>query len=95
MANEQFVSFRGKPLIRHGNIIFYGDLNDKYYTMLTILDTTPNKDLQMAGKVEVQLLLTDKTVSAKEALIKKAEKEGLYQAMEIAALWLERANAEE
>ena len=92
---EEFVSFRGKPLVRQGNMIFYGDMNDKYYTMLTILDSKPLQELQISGKVEVQLLLTDKNIPAKEALVKKTVKDGLYQAMDIAAVWLERANAED
>ena len=95
MENNDFLTFRGRPLVRQGNIIFFGDLNEKYYVMLTVMDTHPMQDLQISGKVEAQLLLTDKNIPAKQALIKKAVRDGLYQAMDLAVTWLDMANAEE
>ena len=46
----------------------------------------------LSGKVEVQLLLTDKSVPPAEALVKKAEKQGLYAAFDLASVWLDIAN---
>lgn len=95
MENNGFLTFRHRPIVRQGNIIFFGDLNEKYYVMLTVMDTRPLQDLQLSGKVEAQLLLTDKNIPAKQALVKKAVRDGLYQAMDLASIWLDRANAEE
>ena len=91
---ENFITYKGRPLVRTGPIIFYGDQNEKCYTMLTILDSKQQKDLMVSGKVEIQLLLTDNSVPPAEALIKKTEQEGLYKAMDVAAIWLDMANAE-
>ena len=88
---ENFITYKGRPLVRTGPIIFYGDQNEKCYT---ILDSKQQKDLMVSGKVEIQLLLTDKSVPPAEALIKKTEKEGLYKAMDVASIWLDMANAE-
>ena len=82
-------------MVRMGNIIFYGNMGEKYYTMLQILDTNEYKDLMVSGKVEDQLLLTDKSVPAKDALIKKTEKQGLYQAMDLATVWIDMAIKED
>lgn len=88
---EKLITYKGRPLVRTGPIIFYGDQNEKCYTMLTILDAKEHQDIMVSGKVEIQLLLTDKSVPAAEALLKKTEKEGLYKAMEVATIWLDMA----
>ena len=47
----------------------------------------------MATKVSVQLQLTDPDLKSRDRVIKKSEKESLYEAMDISAIWLERALA--
>ena len=47
----------------------------------------------MATKVSLQLQLTDPTVRARDRVIKKSEKSSLYEAMDFASIWLERALA--
>ena len=49
--------------------------------------------LDMATKVSLQLQLTDPTVRARDRVIKKSEKSSLYEAMDFASIWLERALA--
>lgn len=93
MAEEKFLTYKGRPLVRTGNLIFYGDLNEKYYTMISILQTENKDDISMATKAEIQLLLTDKNIPAKDALVKKAVRDGLYPAMDLAAVWLEMENS--
>lgn len=89
----EFLTYKGRPLVRTGNLIFYGDLNEKYYTMISILQTENKGDVPVATKAEIQLLLTDKNIPAKDALVKKAVRDGLYPAMDLAAVWLEMENA--
>ena len=87
---QKFITYKQRPLVRMGNLIFYGDQNEKCYVMMSILDTQNKGDL--SGKVEIQLLLTDKSVPPAEALVKKAEKQGLYAAFDLASVWLDIAN---
>lgn len=94
MANEQasqFMTFRGKPLVRSGNMLFYGNLSDPYVVMMQILDTKPFKDVELANKIHVELQLTDPAVKPRERIVNSAEKTGFYAAMDIATTWLERA----
>ena len=91
---EKLITYKGRPLVRSGPIIFYGNQNEKCYTMLTILDSKDYKNTMVSGKIEIQLLLTDKNIPPAEALIKKIEKEGLCKAMEVATIWLDMANTE-
>lgn len=93
MAEQKspFFTYKDIPLVRNGDTIYYGNMSDKYVIMLQILSKKAVGDLQVADKVSVQLLLTDPNVRAKERIVKKSEKQGLYNAMDIGAIWLKRA----
>ena len=51
------------------------------------------QDLDVATKVSVQLQLTDPDLKSRDRVVKKSEKDSLYAAMDVAAIWLERALA--
>lgn len=91
---SKFLTYKGKPLVRNGNTLYYGNANDKYVIMMQILATKPVGDVEVASKVSVQLLNTDPDVSPRERIVKSSEKKGLYAAMDIAEVWLSRALAE-
>ena len=85
------LEYKGHPLQRKDNFIYYGSFADKYIIMMQILDTKKVKDLDVATKVSVQLQITDPTIKSRDRVVKKAEKESLYAAIDVAAVWLERA----
>ena len=87
------LEYKGHPLQRKDNFIYYGSFADKYIIMMQILDTKKVKDLDVATKVSVQLQITDPTIKSRDRVVKKAEKESLYAALDVAAVWLERALA--
>lgn len=87
----KFLSYKGKPLVRCGNTIYYGNMTDPYVLLLQILSSKKVNDLDVADKVTVQLLSTDPDARPKDRIIKKSEKKGLYQAMDIGSIWLELA----
>ena len=72
---------------------YYGSMADKYIIMMQILDTKKVKDLDVATRVSVQLQLTDPDLKSRDRVVKKTEKDGLYNAMDVAAVWLDRALA--
>jgi hypothetical protein len=94
IKKESFLTYKGKPLVRNGNIIYYGNMYDKYVVMLQIMNSTTLKDTPAAGTVLVQLTSTNEDLRARDRIIKKTEKEGLYNAIDIGSIWLERALAE-
>lgn len=85
------LEYKGHPLLRKDNIIYYGSFADKYIIMLQIMDTKKVGDLDVASKVSVQLQLTDPSIKSRDRIVKKTEKDSLYLAIDIAAVWLERA----
>lgn len=94
-AKSEFLMYKGKPFVRSGNTLYYGDMNDRFVVMLQIQDKETVKDIEVATKVTVQLISTDPDVRPRDRLIKRSEKNGLYEAIEIGAIWLERALAAE
>ena len=91
--NGKFLTFKGKPLVRNGNTLYYGNPKEQYVIMMQIIATKPVGDVEVASKVSVQLLNTDPNVSPRERIVKSSEKKGLYAAMDIAEVWLSRALA--
>jgi arginyl-tRNA synthetase len=88
-AKAEGLIYKGHPLRRIDNLIYYGTMADKYIIMMQILDSKKEQDLPVATKVSVQLQLTDS--KARNRVVKKSEKDSLYAAMDIAAIWLDRA----
>ena len=85
--------YKGHPLRRAGNLIYYGTMAEKYIIMMQVLDTKKEQDLDLASKVSIQLQLTDPDLKSRDRVVKKSEKDSLYAAMDIATVWLNRALA--
>ncbi len=94
MAEKAVLKYKGHPLRRKDNLIYFGSMTDKYIIMLQILETKKIKDMDVASKVSVQLQLTDPDIKSRDRVVKKTEKDSLYTAMDVAAVWLERALAQ-
>lgn len=88
------LQYKGHPLQRKDNMIYYGSFSDKYIVYLQILETKKVKDLDVATRVSIQLQLTDPTVKSRDRIVKKGEKDSFYTAMDFATVWLERALAQ-
>lgn len=78
--------YKGRPLVKRGNTIIYGDINDKFYIHISVLETQNADDLELATDVIVSLMENGK-------IVKKAEREGIYRALDIGEFWLEDAFA--
>ncbi len=89
--NQNFLEYKSRPLVRSGSMIFYGSLADKYVIMMLITSTKMVDGKEIADKISIELQLTDPAVPPKDRVVKKGEKSGLYNALDIASIWLERA----
>ena len=88
---QKFLQYKGRPLVRSGKFLYYGNMYDDYVVMMQIVDTVPFKEENFAGKIIVQLLNTDPNAAPTELVIKKTDTRGLYNAIDIASVWLETA----
>ena len=87
------LTYKGHPLRRVDNLIYYGTMAEKYIIMMQILNTKKEQDMEVATKVSIQLQLTDPELKSRDRVGKKSEKDSLYAAMDIATVWLDRALA--
>ena len=93
MAENNGLTFKGRPLMRKDNLIYYGSMADSHIVQLQIIDYKKDGDTDVANKVSIQLMLTDPNIKGRAQIVKKTEKNGLYTALDVGAVWLERALA--
>ncbi len=93
MAEEKngFLMYKGKPLVRCGDTLYYGSMSDPFVIKLQIKSKTKSDELEVADKVSIQLLSTDPDISPRKAIVKTSEKPTLYLAIDIASVWLQKA----
>ena len=92
-AKTEGLMYKGHPLRRVENLIYYGTMAEKYIIMMQVLESKKEQDLNVATKVSVQLQLTDANLKSRDRVVKKSKKDSLYAAMDVAAIWLDRALA--
>ena len=93
MADEKVLMYKGHPLMRKDNLIYYGSMADSHIVMLQILETKKMGDTDIATRVSVQLQLTDPNARSRDRIVKKSEKPGFYTALDVGSVWLSRALA--
>lgn len=91
MAEKEILEYKGRPLRRKDDTIFYGNMSDKQIIMIKIINTKKIEDMEVATKVSVQLQYTDPSLKTRDKIIKKVEKDSLYSALDTGSVWLERA----
>lgn len=84
LNKNEYVMYKGLPLVREGDTICYGDLNEKYMLMLNILS---KKDDGEPNMIMVSICYTEdknKLVKGKQAF-----KNDLFEALDLGSIWLE------
>ena len=82
---DEFVEYKGKPIVRQGDDIYYGDLSEKYYVYMMIMSDkkSPKSDENVPGTIMVQLLDSNTKNPVKQKITN-----GLTEAFEFAEAWL-------
>ncbi|MCL2408185.1 MAG: hypothetical protein FWC96_01010 [Oscillospiraceae bacterium] len=92
-TKTKVLEYKGHPLRRKDNLIYYGSMADKYIIMLQVTETKKLQDIDVATRVTVQLQLTDPDLKSRDRVVKKSEKNSFFEAIDVAAVWLDRALA--
>lgn len=87
---NNFLRYKGYPLVRNKDEIYYGNMNDEYVIWMQITEKTRIGDLDVASRVKIYKMATDEKLSPMEAIKKQSEKSSLYEALDIAYAWLSR-----
>ena len=78
MAEKEFSTYKGKPLVRCGDELYYGSMDQRFVIRMQIKTKKEVNGLEIADKVAIQLLCTDPDLSPRKQLVKSSEKNGLY-----------------
>ncbi len=89
---SEFLTFKGKPLVRSGKVIYYGDMSEKFVVKLEILKSHKEGKLEVADKVKIMLLKNN--AQHTDDVVRSTEKDSMGEAMNFASVWLERALAD-
>lgn len=85
-----FFCYKGRPLVRLKDTLYYGNIEDGCVVKMRVKNSNLVKDLKVSGSISVQMIDTDPGTPAEEKIVKFSEKQGLYQALDIAQAWLEK-----
>ena len=71
MAEKQEgLVYRGHPLRRVDNLIYYGSMAEKYIIMMQVLDAEELSDIKLSKKVSIQLQLTDPNLRSRDRVVR-------------------------
>lgn len=87
------LTYKGHPLRRKDNLIYYGSMADKYIIMIQVMGTEKDGSLELANKVHLQLQLTDPDLKSRDRVVKKSDLPDLFSAIDMGSIWLMRALA--
>ena len=87
------LTYKGHPLRRKDNLIYYGSMADKYIIMIQVMSSEKQGDLELANKVQLQLQLTDPDLKSRDRVVKKSDLPDLFSAIDMGSIWLMRALA--
>ncbi len=97
LVEGKYLMYKDKPFVRSNNIICFGDLNDKYILLMIIISTKKvaeaSDGVEVPDRIFAQILSTDVSKKPHERIEKQFEKNGLYEAMDMGLVLLERLNS--
>ena len=85
----KYLTYNGKPLVRNGNEIYYGDLSDKCYLFMMIMSESEKNNVKLPDKILVQVISSADNSILKQKMVDKS----LFEAFDLGCAWLERALA--
>ena len=94
MAEKSGVlTYKGHPLRRKDNLIYYGSMADKYIVMIQVMSTEKDSGLELANKAHLELQFTDPDLKSRDRVVKKSDQPDLLSAIDLGSAWLMRALA--
>ena len=90
MAENKFLTYKEKPLVKCGNEIYYGDMAEPFVVRFTVLSTVKAGENEIPDKVRVELLKSDTQLPQKERTVIVSEKDSFFDALDVGFVGLER-----
>lgn len=91
MEEKKFFEYKGFPLVRNGKQLLYGEVGGKTVVNMQIMSTKKIDGIDVADKIRVVHTYTEAPDGdAAKMVIKNVERGSLYEALDIAYVWLTR-----
>ena len=87
LVSGKYLEYKGKPLVREGDTICYGDMNDKCILILEIISYKKSGGNYIPDKILIQII--DSKDPGK--ILKQGSKDGLFEAFSLGCVWLDQA----
>lgn len=89
------LKYKGYPIVKSGNKIYYGEPYNKAIVVLTVLENTTVAGTELPSRIIVQLQSTDPELAMKkEKILSEVERKTLVDALNIGSVWLEKVLSE-
>jgi len=88
---KKILTYKGKPVYRKGNKLFYGNLEDPLILMLEITETKKQQNINVATKVKFSIQDNSVEEIGTGTNYRTGERDDLYKAFDIGAWWLQDA----
>ncbi len=87
LVEGKYLEYLDKPLVREGDTICYGDMNEKCILILEIMNYKEVDGKKVPKNILIQV------IDSKDPnkIIKQGNKEGLHDAFSIGLIWLDMA----
>jgi hypothetical protein len=89
-TNSDFITYKGYPLVRKEDEIYFGSMTDEYFVRMQIIHKSNYSGINVADKIRVYKVSTNEKLNVEDAIIRSGEKTNLYEALDLAVAWLRR-----
>lgn len=86
-VSGKYLEYKGRPLVREGQTICYGDKSEKCILILEIMSYKKVGGNDVPDKILIQVIDSNDPTK----IIKQGSKEGLHDAFTMGLVWLEMA----
>jgi len=90
VKKNETIFYKGFPLRRKDDFLYYGRVADGYIVQLQILKSEEKQGLNIPTLVSVQLQNTAPGVTPKDVIVRDAKRTSLFEAVDLAEIWLSK-----
>ena len=91
LVEGKYLEYKGLPLVREGNTICYGDMNEKCILIMEILSYKDKDNQKLPDKVMIQIIDSKNP----NRIIRQGSYSGLHDAFSMGLIWLDQALQQE
>ena len=85
IVEGKYLEYKGRTLVREGDTICYGDMNDKCILILEILSYKKEDGKNLPDNIFIQVVDPKNQTN----ILRQGSKQGLFEAFDLGLVWLE------